>query len=284
MSSTIAQAQPAAPLSAAVATAQIFPLATNALVPAFLGVPGSGRLEQKLFEVRASGMATTAGAFTGAPSLYGALALPTNPLVPGNWTLLGAGAATAFATTSGAWLLQAQFLFDSVSGKLQGSFTSNVNNAGVASAGPPTPPTSPSWPISPYSARFGRAPEGAWIKTPAIAPHQRRTHAMAKEKEKVMKHLGGDKAAKEKGKDGERKLHTHSVTVTRADHGGHHIRHQMRDDEGAEAGEQTAIAPDNEAMGQQVQAAMADQPPAGQGQPMAPPPAIDPNAPPTAGQ
>lgn len=87
---------------------------------------------------------------------------------------------------------------------------------------------------------------------------------MAKEKEHVMQHLGKDKPA---GKKHEKKLHTHEMHIKRADHGGHIVHHHMRDEDGNEAGTQTAVVPDNEALGQHVQDAMGDQPAAGEGAP-----------------
>lgn len=95
---------------------------------------------------------------------------------------------------------------------------------------------------------------------------------MAKEKEKVMKHLGEEKSSKGKT----RKLHTHKLTIERADHGGHIIHHHMRDEDGQDAGVQTATAADNDEMAQHVQGAMGDQPPAGEGAP--PQQAPDPSA------
>jgi hypothetical protein len=86
---------------------------------------------------------------------------------------------------------------------------------------------------------------------------------MAKEKDHVMKHLGEEKSKEKSGS----KLHTHALHITRADHGGHHLRHEMRDEEGNPAPDQTSVAANNEEMGEQVQGAMGDQPPAGQGQP-----------------
>lgn len=130
----IQRARPAASVSAAVATAQIFPDLGTPTLAAVLLCPGSSRLEQKRFEVRASGIVTVAGAFTATLSLYGALVAPAAPLVAANWTLLGASGATAVATTTAGWEIQAELSFDSVSGKLQGIVESCVNNITVARA------------------------------------------------------------------------------------------------------------------------------------------------------
>jgi hypothetical protein len=131
----IQRARPAGLLNAAVATAQIFPDASSPLLAAFLSGVGSGRLEMKRFEVRASGRATTAGAFTVAPTLYIATVVPVvNPLLPASWTVLATGAPVAVGTTTAAWMIQGEFLFDSVSGKLQGTFETNVANTITAKA------------------------------------------------------------------------------------------------------------------------------------------------------
>jgi hypothetical protein len=138
-SAAIQRSLAAGPISAAVATAQIFPVLnaspiSQPLVPCILNCSGSLRLEQKRFKVRASGDLTTAGAFTAFPSLFGALVQPANPFTPASWSLLAAGTAAAVGTTSCGWLIEAELLFDSLSGKLQGEFETNVNNIFVAKA------------------------------------------------------------------------------------------------------------------------------------------------------
>lgn len=141
----IQRAQPASPVSAAINTSQIFPLKASGVSigapappasAAVLPCPGSSRLEQKRFEVRASGYCKTNGAYTVTPVLYAALVAPTGAasLVPANWTAIATGTATAVSTTSAGWILQAEMLFDSVSGKLQGMFEQNVNNSYVSRA------------------------------------------------------------------------------------------------------------------------------------------------------
>lgn len=83
------------------------------------------------------------------------------------------------------------------------------------------------------------------------------------EESKVKKHLGEAKSSKAK----EKKLHTHRLTIERAHHGGHILHHEMRDEDGNPGGTQTSVAADNDDMGNQVQDAMGDQPPAGEGAP-----------------
>lgn len=93
-------------------------------------------------------------------------------------------------------------------------------------------------------------------------------------KKKVMDHLGKDKPG---GKKKEAKHHTHRLTIERADHGGHILRHETRDEDGNSGPTHTSVAMDNDDMQAQAGEAMADQPPAGEGQPPQPPP--DPSQP-----
>jgi hypothetical protein len=133
--SIVNKAVPAAAISAAVATAQIFPaLNSSPAAACVLNILGTNRLEQKVFKVRASGIATTAGAFTVLPTLFAALVTPAASLVPANWTAIGVGTASAIGTTTAGWEIEMEALFDSISGKLSGTFKSCVNNIPVASA------------------------------------------------------------------------------------------------------------------------------------------------------
>lgn len=91
---------------------------------------------------------------------------------------------------------------------------------------------------------------------------------MGKEKPAVMHHLGSEKS----GKDKPKKHHVHEMTIKRADGGGHIVHHHMRDEDGNDGPIQSHVVPDNEALGQNVQDAMGDQPAAGQGQPQMPAP------------
>lgn len=134
---TITAAKPSALLVGNSTSAQIFTDAVNAAIAAILNVPGSKRLEQKRFNVRASGYLTSAGSATTAlPTLYFGTSL-----TPGSNTILGAGTATTVNTTSCPWWMEATLLFDSISGKLQGSFSSMVNNVIVANAAIANVPT-----------------------------------------------------------------------------------------------------------------------------------------------
>ncbi len=133
----ITKAQPAAQVKANVATAQIFANAANPLVPAIINVPGSGRLEQRKFTVRASGTVTTGATSTVAPTLYMAKAVPATPFTPGSWTVLGAATGVSFASVSGAWWIEALLQFESIGGTMQGTFSSLIlNTVGAAAAIP----------------------------------------------------------------------------------------------------------------------------------------------------
>ena len=57
-----------------------------------------------------------------------------NPLLAASWTVLGSGGAIAYGTTTAAWLIEAECIFDSISGRLGGSFSSNSNNTMGGSA------------------------------------------------------------------------------------------------------------------------------------------------------
>jgi hypothetical protein len=131
----IQQAKPAANITAALATAQIFADLSTPTLAAILNVPGSMRLEAQPFTVSASGSATSVGAATTVtPSLYAALVNPAAPLVPANWILLGAGAAQVLNLTSGAWSIEANLMFESLGGKLGGTFKTQQGNVPVANA------------------------------------------------------------------------------------------------------------------------------------------------------
>lgn len=130
-SSAIRRAAPAAPANANVATAQVLALASNPLLPCTLSVPGKLALEARRFTVRAEGNALVgAGAITVNITLLGATSIPANPLTAASWTTIGAGTAAAIATaTSAPWWINADLIYDSVGGALQGTYTEFANNA-----------------------------------------------------------------------------------------------------------------------------------------------------------
>ncbi|HEY2351061.1 MAG TPA: hypothetical protein VGH83_01040 [Candidatus Acidoferrum sp.] len=128
-SAAIRRAPPALPINASLATAQIFPLASNSLLACAISAPGKLALEAKRFTVRAEGNAQTSGAFTVKASIYGIVnTLPTAPLTPGSWTLLGSGTARTVSTAWSPWWIQCDLIYDSNSGLLQGIFSQMLNN------------------------------------------------------------------------------------------------------------------------------------------------------------
>jgi hypothetical protein len=122
-----------------VATAQVFPLASNTQAPCVIGIPGNVVLEGKSFVVRAEGNLYSAGATTTANfTLLGGLSIPATPLTAANWTTVKAGTAATVNTTWAPWWMDARLIYDSQSGLLQGTFQQVVNNvltATVAIAG-----------------------------------------------------------------------------------------------------------------------------------------------------
>jgi hypothetical protein len=130
----IRRAAPANNVVANTGNAQIFGLTSNPLVPVTIGAPGKLVLEAKRFTIRAEGYLTTNGAYTAKASLVAGLSIPAVPFTIGNWTLLGAGTARAVGTTTCPWWFEANLIYDSVSGKLHGTFQQLVNNLYDASA------------------------------------------------------------------------------------------------------------------------------------------------------
>lgn len=124
----IRRASPANPVNANVTSAQVFNLISNNAVPATVAAPGKLVLEQKRFSVRAEGNVITGTTTNVTASLLAGLVIPSSPLVIGNWTLLGASTARAVNSASCPWWIQADLIFDSTSGKLQGIFGDVINN------------------------------------------------------------------------------------------------------------------------------------------------------------
>ena len=97
---------------------------TQALV---LSVPANGPLEQRPFEVQASGYVSTGASLTVTIKLYNG----TSTTV-GSDTLLGSsGAITAFSGKA-PWYLKASLIYDSVSGTMNGTIKFVVHNVAVA--------------------------------------------------------------------------------------------------------------------------------------------------------
>jgi hypothetical protein len=134
-SSAIKRAAPANPVTAAVATAQLFSLASNNALACSLPVPGKLTLEAKRFTIRAEGNLFTAGAaYTAKATLYAQQTYPASPLVPANWIQLCSGTARTVPNTWTPWWIEANVIFDSTSGLLQGTFNQMVMNLFDASA------------------------------------------------------------------------------------------------------------------------------------------------------
>lgn len=124
----IKRAQPANPVNANVTSAQVFNLISNNAVPATVAAPGKLVLEQKRFTVRAEGNVITGTTTNVTATLAAGLVIPGTPLTLGNWTTLGASTARAVNTASAPWWIEANLIFDSTSGKLQGVFSDMINN------------------------------------------------------------------------------------------------------------------------------------------------------------
>lgn len=124
------QARAAGPISAAVTTAQIFPDQIVTTNPVVIPVPGSGRLEQKRFKIRGSGIATTVGATT----TFGITLYAGQSLTPGSNTALGSLAGVVINTATATWFFEGVLIFDSVSGKLCGTVQGLINNTFSAAA------------------------------------------------------------------------------------------------------------------------------------------------------
>ena len=100
-----------------------------------LTLPGSGRLEGKVFYVSASGVLTTAAStITVQPSLFAvsaATGLPSvaNQLTPGSYTTLAAPTGVAIAAASTVpWFIEAELICDSISGICHGNMRTMINN------------------------------------------------------------------------------------------------------------------------------------------------------------
>ena len=128
------KATPAAPLAGSVTTALLFANKQSPAFPSTINVLGSGRLEQQLWKVRASGSVITGGTATVIPSLYAALAIPAVPFTAANWTLLGAGTAVSLASVASPWEIDADLIFESIGGTMQGIFKSLIGNSLTAAA------------------------------------------------------------------------------------------------------------------------------------------------------
>lgn len=114
----------------AITTAQIFPTVTGGSLALVLPIPGSSRLESDPIEVVASGWATVGGT---TPNLNVTLYSGTS-LTPGSDTILGALGSAQTVTTSASydWIIRAILFGSTKTGKIQGSFTVEIDNTFTA--------------------------------------------------------------------------------------------------------------------------------------------------------
>ena len=116
------------------ATVAIFlaptPLLGAPSAAAILQVPGSQRLEQRLFQARASGVLSNAGgaAATGTISLFAG----TDTVVANDGTALATITGNVPAGAAVSYHLEVDLLFDNVSGTLFGSFSGFIGTTLVA--------------------------------------------------------------------------------------------------------------------------------------------------------
>lgn len=96
--------------------------------PLLVQIPAGTELEQKQFQIKASGYITTGGTTNVTIKLYSGTSL-----TPGSNTLLGSSGAIAQNSASAPWFLSGDLIFDSVSGKLTGTIQFFVNGTLVAS-------------------------------------------------------------------------------------------------------------------------------------------------------
>ena len=130
-SAAIRRAPPANPLTAT----GVFALTSNPLQPCTVYAPGKLAIEAKKFRVRAEGNVLTAvGTTTVKPQILVGLVAPASPLVIGSWTALAAGAAVACPVAGSPWFVEADLIFDSVSGLMHGTSDQLVNNTFAALA------------------------------------------------------------------------------------------------------------------------------------------------------
>jgi len=127
---TVYTAKRAATLANPVTNDSIFLQADNSAFASFVSayqsglVGGTSAIDGKLIKVRASGKVTTGASSTLIATLYYSAAAKT--AITYNGTGVTATAATftsaAYATTTGNWLLEADFVWDYTSLKMNGRF------------------------------------------------------------------------------------------------------------------------------------------------------------------
>lgn len=138
----ITKAPPAAPIVLNSAVLQLFMSATDPTKVCFLPIPGQSKLDMQLLNVTATGTVKANQPGTVQIGLFAWANVPNIAPPNGNsanWVMLGAspaepiGGATDLVATS--WMIRGQdLLFNLSSGKMQGTFLSNVADNPVAAA------------------------------------------------------------------------------------------------------------------------------------------------------
>ena len=100
---------------------------------AILAVPGTLRLEQRVFSVRASGIAFNGGGAASTVNIQLAFGTDTNPA--NDTVFASTGALPVPATGAVGFEIEAELLFDSISGTTAGTFGGFVGTANVARTG-----------------------------------------------------------------------------------------------------------------------------------------------------
>lgn len=95
--------------------------------PLLVSIPPQSPLEGRIFEIVASGYLNLGTSSTATLKLYSGTSL-----TPGSNTSLGSSGAISAFSGKAPWYVIARLVFDSVSGKLQGTIKFMVNNTLVA--------------------------------------------------------------------------------------------------------------------------------------------------------
>jgi hypothetical protein len=128
--STVYTAKKAATIVNALTNDNIFLQSDNSAFAAFVsayqggGAPGLSLLDGGMIQVRAAGKVTTSASSTLIVTLYYSAAAQTAILFNGTGVTATAATFTsaAYATTTGNWLLEADFIWDYTSKKMNGRF------------------------------------------------------------------------------------------------------------------------------------------------------------------
>lgn len=118
-----------ASLTTGTSTAEaMIPNPSTPTLPLLVQVPSGSELEQRRFQLQFSGYIKTGGTTNVTLKLYSGTSA-----TPGSNTALGTSGAIAQNSATAPFWAIADLIFDSVSGKLTGTTTYNINNNAVAS-------------------------------------------------------------------------------------------------------------------------------------------------------